>query len=143
MALDLDLVRGGLVQRRFGKWLGAALGGVAAAIVLLMFIFDHEPEHFDVVARAAARAERDRTNLVTGYVTTATLIEVVDTLLGKRYLDPTCGSGVFLVLLFQRMAAEWRWSKPVIKRLAQAGSGCLSGARLAIAPPVRYSYKGL
>jgi hypothetical protein len=30
-----------------------------------------------------------------------------DTLLGKRYLDPACGSGIFLVILFQRMAAEW------------------------------------
>ncbi|HKQ39938.1 MAG TPA: N-6 DNA methylase, partial [Verrucomicrobiae bacterium] len=31
-----------------------------------------------------------------------------DTLLDKRCLDPACGSGVFLVILFQRMAAEWR-----------------------------------
>ena len=30
-----------------------------------------------------------------------------DTLLDKRCLDPACGSGVFLVILFQRMAAEW------------------------------------
>ena len=29
------------------------------------------------------------------------------TLLDKRCLDPACGSGVFLVILFQRMAAEW------------------------------------
>lgn len=28
-------------------------------------------------------------------------------LLGRRCLDPTCGSGIFLVVLFQRMAAEW------------------------------------
>ena len=43
-----------------------------------------------------------------------------DTLLGKRYLDPTCGSGVFLVLLFQRMAAEWRWRNPKVRNLTRA-----------------------
>ncbi|HBJ82534.1 MAG TPA: hypothetical protein DDZ88_01390 [Verrucomicrobiales bacterium] len=26
---------------------------------------------------------------------------------GRRYLDPSCGSGIFLVLLFNRLAAEW------------------------------------
>jgi len=26
----------------------------------------------------------------------------------RRYLDPSCGSGIFLVLLFNRLAAEWR-----------------------------------
>ena len=31
-----------------------------------------------------------------------------DTFLGKRCLDPSCGSGIFLVILFQRMAEEWR-----------------------------------
>lgn len=28
-------------------------------------------------------------------------------LLGKRFLDPSCGSGIFLVILFNRMADEW------------------------------------
>jgi hypothetical protein len=27
---------------------------------------------------------------------------------GNRFLDPACGSGIFLVLLFNRLAAEWR-----------------------------------
>jgi len=26
----------------------------------------------------------------------------------RRYVDPSCGSGIFLVLLFNRLAAEWR-----------------------------------
>jgi hypothetical protein len=30
-----------------------------------------------------------------------------DNLLEKRFLDPSCGSGIFLVLLFNRLAAEW------------------------------------
>ena len=33
-------------------------------------------------------------------------------LLGHRYLDPACGSGIFLVGLFNRMAEEWRRSNP-------------------------------
>jgi hypothetical protein len=35
-----------------------------------------------------------------------------DTLLNKRCLDPACGSGVFLVILFVRMAEEWRMRNP-------------------------------
>jgi len=35
-----------------------------------------------------------------------------DTLLDKRCLDPACGSGVFLVILFVRMAEEWRRRNP-------------------------------
>ncbi len=34
------------------------------------------------------------------------------TLLDKRCLDPACGSGVFLVILFIRMAEEWRRRNP-------------------------------
>lgn len=32
--------------------------------------------------------------------------------LGRRYLDPACGSGIFLVGLFNRMAEEWRRANP-------------------------------
>ena len=35
-----------------------------------------------------------------------------DTLLNKRCLDPACGSGIFLVILFVRMAEEWRKRNP-------------------------------
>ena len=31
---------------------------------------------------------------------------------GKRFLDPSCGSGIFLVLLFNRLAAEWTAKHP-------------------------------
>ncbi|MDX6446932.1 MAG: hypothetical protein QOH71_4006 [Blastocatellia bacterium] len=34
------------------------------------------------------------------------------TLLDKRCLDPACGSGIFLVILFIRMAEEWRKRNP-------------------------------
>lgn len=35
-----------------------------------------------------------------------------DTFLNKRCLDPACGSGIFLVILFIRMAEEWRKRNP-------------------------------
>jgi hypothetical protein len=38
--------------------------------------------------------------------------ERCETLLDKKYLDPACGSGIFLVILFNRMAEEWRSKKP-------------------------------
>jgi hypothetical protein len=37
-----------------------------------------------------------------------------------KCLDPACGSGIFLVLLFQRMAQSWRRRHPGIGRDAQA-----------------------
>lgn len=33
-------------------------------------------------------------------------------LLGKRFLDPACGSGIFLVGLFNRLAEEWSLANP-------------------------------
>jgi hypothetical protein len=42
------------------------------------------------------------------------------TLLDKRCLDPTCGSGIFLVILFQRMAEEWRRRHPRAKNTERA-----------------------
>jgi N-6 DNA Methylase len=42
------------------------------------------------------------------------------TLLDKRCLDPTCGSGIFLVILFQRMADEWRRRHPRAKNIERA-----------------------
>jgi hypothetical protein len=36
-------------------------------------------------------------------------------LIGKRYLDPACGSGVFLVGVFNRIAEEWTQANPDAK----------------------------
>lgn len=41
-----------------------------------------------------------------------TALAGTDSLLGLRCLDPACGSGIFLVGLFNRMAEEWRQSNP-------------------------------
>lgn len=39
-------------------------------------------------------------------------LEGVGSLLGKRFLDPACGSGIFLVGLFNRIAEEWKRANP-------------------------------
>jgi hypothetical protein len=43
-------------------------------------------------------------------------------LLDKRCLDPACGSGIFLVILFNRMAEEWRSKNPDVDNLNRARS---------------------
>lgn len=39
-------------------------------------------------------------------------LEDFGTLLGKKFLDPACGSGIFLVGLFNRIAEEWKQANP-------------------------------
>lgn len=39
-------------------------------------------------------------------------LEGIGSLLGKRFLDPACGSGIFLVGLFNRIAEEWKAANP-------------------------------
>ncbi len=41
-----------------------------------------------------------------------TALEGTGSLIGKRYLDPACGSGIFLVGLFNRIAEEWKHANP-------------------------------
>lgn len=54
-------------------------------------------------------------------------------LLGRRYLDPSCGSGIFLVALFNRMAEEWKQANPTARNdrrareLREILCGSLSG----------------
>jgi hypothetical protein len=49
-----------------------------------MYFFNHEPPPFSPVSRATIHAQAHGHQLVTGYTTTATLIETVDVLLNKR-----------------------------------------------------------
>jgi hypothetical protein len=39
-----------------------------------------------------------------------------ETLEGKRFLDPACGSGIFLVTLFNRIATAWELEHPTLAR---------------------------
>ena len=61
-----------------------SLLGLIVLFGAVMFYVDHEPDPFNVVARAEARAERNGHEPVTGYVTAATLVEVMNTMLNKR-----------------------------------------------------------
>src|SRR5207253_5023261 len=52
-------------------------------------------------------------------------LEGMSSLLDKRFLDPACGSGIFLVGLFNRLAEEWKRKNPGAKYDKMA-SGLLS-----------------
>jgi len=41
-------------------------------------------------------------------------------LLGKKILDPACGSGIFLVILFNRIAEEWRRENQGVHNITRA-----------------------
>lgn len=68
---------------RFARPIGITLAVYFLIILLLIFFLDSEPDTFNVVSHANKQAGPD-TELVTGYVTTATLIRVMETLLEKR-----------------------------------------------------------
>jgi hypothetical protein len=64
-------------------WIGVPALLVVATLVA-MFYLNHEPESFNPIARATLHAQEHGHQVVTGYTTTTTLIEVVETLLHKR-----------------------------------------------------------
>ena len=70
--------------RRAKRTVGSVVGAVVVSIIIAMLVFDHEPEQFSVLDQAAKRANDSQQARVTGYVTTATVIELIDTLLDKR-----------------------------------------------------------
>lgn len=66
------------------RWLTLSVLAVLVLCTAYLAWLDHEPDRFDPLTRAEARAEREGHDMVTGYVTTNALIEVMDTLLHKR-----------------------------------------------------------
>jgi hypothetical protein len=64
-------------------WIGIPSLLVVATLVA-MFFLNHEPPRYNPIARATLHAQEHGHQVVTGYTTTATLIETVDTLLHKR-----------------------------------------------------------
>lgn len=71
-------------RTRVTRVLVILVGIVAVSVLALMAYFDHEPAQFDVREVARHRLGDPQAPLVTGYVTTSTLIEVVTRLLDKR-----------------------------------------------------------
>jgi len=49
-----------------------------------------------------------------------TALDGYGSLLGKRFLDPACGSGIFLVGLFNRIAEEWKQANPGARNYRKA-----------------------
>ena len=62
--------------------------GIPSALLIIcavmMFWLNHEPPLFNPVARATVHAQEHGHQVVTGYTTTATLIETAPLLLNKR-----------------------------------------------------------
>lgn len=50
-----------------------------------------------------------------------------ESIANKRFLDPSCGSGIFLVLLFNRLAAEWTFKHPEAAKDYKAKAEALRG----------------
>jgi hypothetical protein len=67
-----------------GKSVGALVGVCLLISVVLAWWWDYEPDQFDVRDYAAMIAQANNENLVTGYVTTTTVIQIANTLLTKR-----------------------------------------------------------
>ncbi len=63
---------------------GALIGLYLAGCLALTWWWDHEPDPFAVRENAAHVAERGNRRVVTGFTTTAALIQLADTLLDKR-----------------------------------------------------------
>ncbi len=72
-----------LSQRARILWISIPSALVVVCLVM-MFFLNHEPPPFNPIARATLHAQDHGHQLVTGYTTTSTLIEVVDELLHKR-----------------------------------------------------------
>ncbi len=71
-------------------------------------------EHF--LKTADARAKKESGAFYTPRFLCEVILDLaldgIGSLLGKRFLDPSCGSGIFLVGLFNRMAEEWKRANP-------------------------------
>lgn len=72
----------------------------------------------DDATQRTSGAYYTRRHLAELVVDTAT--ELVSDLHTKRCLDPACGSGIFLVILFNRMAEDWRRNNPKVRNVTRA-----------------------
>ena len=73
----------GSEDSRWGMWLGIGLGAYLLLVTGLGIYWSIAPDAFDVRANAEKHAARHGQPVVTGSVTTASLLEVIDTLLEK------------------------------------------------------------
>ena len=69
--------------KQYSKPIVTGVGVVIGIMLLLMFYWDSEPDSFDVMQHSQYQ-NHGSSEFVTGYVTTATMIRVAETLLDKR-----------------------------------------------------------
>ena len=79
---ELDSINDNPSKSKLGKVIGIVIIIYVLVILILMFILDNEPDLFNVEQNAKQLSGRD-TELVTGYITTATLITVIEKVLDK------------------------------------------------------------
>lgn len=79
---ELKNIDGGSMVSRISKGVGIFLVIYVVVILLLMFFLDNEPDQFDVTYVAHQKAGSNE-DLVIGYTTVSTLIEVMETVLDK------------------------------------------------------------
>ena len=79
---DLEALKDRSLKSKIAKGIGIFIVFYVLLILVLMFFLDNEPDQFDVKNIAQKKAGRD-VELVTGYITTATLINVMETVLDK------------------------------------------------------------
>jgi len=78
--LDTDSATGTLVARIAGGLIGV----YAILVLVLAWWWDYEPGLFDVRDNAVQHTQSNNRQLVTGYIATATVIKLAETLLDKR-----------------------------------------------------------
>ena len=69
---------------RIRRWALVICVALIVVTVLLMLVFDHRPDPFDVRAAALAHASESNHAQTTGYLTVATTRQLISTLLSKR-----------------------------------------------------------
>lgn len=118
LAAEKRLVRDVHLKTLYTFFAGMTVGGVQGTLFPL-YDFAYIPiETISAIYERFLKDEEQEDNKA--FYTPRFLAELVlDTatadlpsLLGKRFLDPACGSGIFLVGLFHRMAEEWRRANP-------------------------------
>ncbi len=102
-------------QRTFGFW---AYDFSIIPVETISAIYEKFLEDEDAAGKQATGAFYTPRHLAEMVVDEA--VAASGSLLAKKYLDPACGSGVFLVILFSRLAEEWQRSNPGSKLKTKA-----------------------
>lgn len=140
-----------LKERLEDWWIGGGLVrtsvGIALVIYLLIalvlgIVWSSEPDLFPVQERAAARAEAMATEVKTGFTSTATLIEITDTILHKNggYLsNDMTPPGVWLDNIpnweFGALVQVRDFARAMRKDFSRSQSQSTEDADLAVAEP--------